>query len=114
MLAYRPEHAREEQKQSRESVMATVPAEGLQLRSLVKKSAELEVSLVKVAIPEPAADEIIVRVEATPINPSDLGLLLSAADIKTAKASGTKDMPVVTASIPDKLMAMLGPRVDQS
>ncbi len=96
------------------SFKMTVPAEGLQLRSLVKKSAELEVSLVKVAIPEPAADEIIVRVEATPINPSDLGLLLSAADIKTAKASGTKDMPVVTASIPDKLMAMLGPRVDQS
>ena len=61
---------------------------GLQLRSLLKKSSELELSLVKIAIPEPAADEVVVRVEATPINPSDLGLLLGAADIKTAKLSG--------------------------
>ena len=44
---------------------------GLQLRSLIKKSGELELSLVKIAIPEPAADEVVVRVEATPINPSE-------------------------------------------
>jgi len=49
---------------------------GLQLRSLIKKSGELELSLVNVPIPEPAGDEVVVRVEATPINPSDLGLLL--------------------------------------
>jgi len=68
---------------------------GLQLRSLIKKSGELELSLMKVPIPEPAADEVVVRVEATPINPSDLGLLLGAADVKTAKLSGTGDAPVV-------------------
>ena len=62
---------------------------GLQLCSLIKKSGELELSLVKVAIPEPAADEVVVQVEATPINPSDLGLLLGAADLKTAKFLGT-------------------------
>ena len=48
---------------------------GLQLRSLIKKSGELELSLVNVPTPEPADDEVVVRVEATPINPSDLGLL---------------------------------------
>ncbi len=48
--------------------------EGLQLRSLVKKSGELELSLVKTPTPDPAPDEIVVRVEASPINPSDLGL----------------------------------------
>ncbi len=48
---------------------------GLQLRSLLKKSGELELSLVDVPTPEPADDEVVVRVEATPINPSDLGLL---------------------------------------
>ena len=47
---------------------------GLQLRSLVKKSGELEISLVSIPTPEPGADEVVVRVEATPINPSDLGL----------------------------------------
>ena len=48
---------------------------GLQLRSLIKKSGELEMSLANVPTPEPKDDEIVVRVEATPINPSDLGLL---------------------------------------
>ena len=59
---------------------------GLQLRSLIKKSGELEISLVSVPTPEPAEDEVVVRVEATPINPSDLGLLVGAADMSTAKA----------------------------
>ncbi len=63
---------------------------GLQLRSLIKKSGELELSLVNVPTPEPADDEVVVRVEATPINPSDLGLLIGAADMSTAKASGTQ------------------------
>ena len=59
---------------------------GLQLRSLIKKSGELEISLVNVPTPEPSADEVVVRVEASPINPSDLGLLIGAADMTTAKA----------------------------
>ena len=42
---------------------------GLQLRSLIKKSGELEISLLKVPTPEPGPDEVVVRVEATPINP---------------------------------------------
>ncbi|MFI4951228.1 MAG: hypothetical protein ACHP7A_09365, partial [Caulobacterales bacterium] len=60
------------------------PGSGLQLRSLIKASGELELSLAKVDIPDPAADEILVRIEGTPINPSDLGLLLGAADMSTA------------------------------
>ena len=63
---------------------------GLQLRSLIKKSGELEISLASVPTPEPAEDEVVVRVEASPINPSDLGLLIGAADMTTAKASGTQ------------------------
>ena len=57
----------------------------MQLRSLIKASGELEVSLAPVAIPEPGPDEVVVRVEATPINPSDLGLLFGAADMSTAQ-----------------------------
>jgi NADPH:quinone reductase-like Zn-dependent oxidoreductase len=87
---------------------------GLQLRSLVKKSGELELSLARVPVGEPAADEVVVRVEATPINPSDLGLLVGVADMSTAKASGTKESPVITASIPEKLMRAMAGRVDQS
>lgn len=88
--------------------------EGLQLRSLIKKSGELELSLVKVPAPDPAADEIVVRIEASPINPSDLGLLLGPADISTLTASGSKDSPVVTAKVPEGLLRAVHARVDES
>jgi NADPH:quinone reductase len=74
---------------------------GLKLRSLVKSTGELELTLVRVPIPEPGPDEVLIRVEATPINPSDLGLLLGAADMdmSTARVSGAAANAVVTASI---------------
>jgi NADPH:quinone reductase len=87
--------------------------EGLQLRSLVKKSGELQLSLARVAVPDPAPDEIVVRIEATPINPSDLGLLVGPADTSTLAVSGSKDMPVVTAKIPDQALRLVTARVDQ-
>jgi NADPH2:quinone reductase len=86
----------------------------LQLRSLVRSNGELELSLADIPIPEPAADEVLVRIEAAPINPSDLGLLFGAADMSTAKFSGTGSSPVVTASIPEKFMKAMAGRVDQS
>jgi NADPH:quinone reductase-like Zn-dependent oxidoreductase len=87
---------------------------GLQLRSLIKKSGELEISLVDVPTPEPGSDEVVVRVEAAPINPSDLGLLVGAADMSTAKASGTKDAPVITAKVPEGAMRAMAARLDES
>src|SRR5881398_652868 len=87
---------------------------GLQLRSLIKKNGELEISLLDVPTPEPAADEVVVRVEAAPINPSDLGLLIGAADMNTAKASGTKESPVVTAKVPEGAMRAMAGRLDES
>jgi NADPH:quinone reductase-like Zn-dependent oxidoreductase len=87
---------------------------GLQLRSLIKNSGELEISLVHVPTPEPGPDEVVVRVEASPINPSDLGLLVGAADMTTAKASGTKDSPVITAKVPEAGMKAMAGRLDES
>jgi NADPH:quinone reductase-like Zn-dependent oxidoreductase len=87
---------------------------GLQLRSLIKKSGELEISLVSVPTPEPSADEVVVRIEASPINPSDLGLLVGAADMATAKASGSKDAPVITALVPEAAMKGMAARLDES
>jgi NADPH:quinone reductase-like Zn-dependent oxidoreductase len=86
----------------------------LQLRSLVKDSGELELSLAQVPIPVPAADEVLVRIEGSPINPSDLGLLIGPADMSAAKVSGTADNPVVTAPIPAHLMRMLTARLNDS
>ena len=86
---------------------------GLQLRSLIKKSGELELSLANVPVPEPSEDEIVVRVEASPINPSDIGLFFGAADMSTAKASGTGDAIVVTAKVPEAGMKAMGGRLDE-
>src|SRR6266566_5893597 len=87
---------------------------GLQLRSLIKKGGELEISLASVPTPEPGPDEVVVRVEATPINPSDLGLLVGAADMTTAKASGTKAAPMITAKVPEAAMKAMAGRLDES
>lgn len=86
----------------------------LQLRSLIRANGELEVSLHDLPMPEPAADEVLVRIEATPINPSDLGLLFGAADMSTARVSGTTARPVVHAQVPERLMKAMAGRVDQS
>jgi NADPH:quinone reductase-like Zn-dependent oxidoreductase len=93
--------------------MASDAKTGLQLRSLIKKSGELEITLVEVPTPEPGPDEIVVRVEATPLNPSDLGLLIGPADLSTAKASGTKESPVITAKVPQTALGGLAARLDQ-
>jgi NADPH:quinone reductase-like Zn-dependent oxidoreductase len=87
---------------------------GLQLRSLIKKSGDLEISLVSVPTPEPGPDEVVVRVEAAPINPSDLGLLVGAADMATAKLSGTKESPVITAKVSEPGMKAMAGRLDES
>jgi NADPH:quinone reductase len=87
---------------------------GLELRSLIKSSGELELSLVTIPTPEPGPDEVVVRVEAAPINPSDLGLLVGAADMSTAKASGSKDAPVISAKVPDVAMKAMAARLDES
>ena len=94
--------------------MTTSTNDGLQLRSLVKESGEIELSLVRVPTPTPAADEVVVRVEATPINPSDIGLLFGAADLATVAVRGGGEQTVVTARIPPAAMRAMAGRVGQS
>ncbi len=88
--------------------------DGLQLRSTVKKDGTLELSLVSVPTPEPKPDEVVVRVEASPINPSDLGLLFGGADMSTARVSGSAANPVVTARIAPNVLRMMAGRIDQA
>jgi NADPH:quinone reductase len=87
---------------------------GLQLRSLVKSTGDLEVSLTRVPTPLPGANEVLVRVEAAPINPSDLGLLFAGADMTKASQRGTKDQPLVAARIPDAALKSMAARFDLS
>ena len=90
------------------------PLSGLQLRTLVKPDGELELSLVDVPTQAPGPDEVVVQMQAAPINPSDIGLLFGAADMATAQASGSAEHPLVTASIPDRAMPAMAARVGQS
>jgi NADPH:quinone reductase len=94
--------------------MSTLPEKSLQLRSLIKPEGELELSLVEVDMPTPGPGDVIIKVEATPINPSDLGLLVGAGDIRTAVQSGTSDRPVITAKVPEAGMRAMQARVGQS
>jgi NADPH:quinone reductase-like Zn-dependent oxidoreductase len=87
---------------------------GLQLRSLIRKNGELELSLAEVTIPEPGPDEVVVKVEATPINPSDLGLLLGPADMATAKSAGSGNGIKVTAKVAEASLPVLTARLDQA
>ena len=95
--------------------MATnLPERALELRSLVTSHGTLELSLHEVPVPTPAANEVLVRVEASPINPSDLGLLIAGADMTTATVAGTPERPVVTAPLGAGALAALSARVDKS
>ena len=87
------------------------PAEGLQLRSLVRADQVLEVFLENVPVPEPGPGEVLVRIEAAPVNPSDLGLLFAGADLTAAVVTGSAERPVLTAPIPDAAMRALAGRV---
>ncbi len=87
---------------------------GLQIRSLIKPEGILELSLASVETPTPDPDEVVVRVEAAPLNPSDMGLLFGGADMTTARAGGTPDNPVVTAQLPPAAFRAMAARIGQS
>ena len=87
---------------------------GLQLRSLVKSTGDLELSLTSVPTAVPAANEVVVRVEAAPLNPSDLGLLFAGADMAKASQRGTKDQPLVAARVPEAALKSMAARFDVS
>ncbi len=95
--------------------MTTARADtGFQIRSTIRQEGILELSLVRATTPQPGEDEVVVRVEAAPLNPSDMGLLFGGADMTTAEASGTSDLPVVTAKLTPVVMRAMAGRVGQS
>jgi NADPH2:quinone reductase len=92
----------------------SIPTTALQLRSLITADGQLQLSLADVPVPQPGEGEVLLRVEASPLNPSDQGLLFGAADMRSAQFSGTPDRPVVTARVPDAAMRAMAGRMGQS
>ena len=92
----------------------SIPTSSLQLRSLVTEQGTLELSLADIRISSLKPDELLVRVEAAPINPSDLGLLLAGAEVGSARVVGTSDRPVMVAPIAEGTLHSLAARVGKS
>ena len=85
-----------------------------QIRSEVTKEGKLLIYIESTEIPEPKEDEVLIKIEASPINPSDLGLLIGPADVSSMSVSGEGEAAVVTMDIPEGLLRMLDTRLDQS
>ena len=86
-----------------------------QIRSKATSDGNIELSIAKVEKPVPGDDEVLIEVQASPINPSDLGLLLSfAADVQNINTTGSGDETVATMPVHPALMGSLKPRLDKS
>jgi NADPH2:quinone reductase len=91
-----------------------LPHTAPQLQSQISSDGTLRLWLADVEVPTPAAHEVVVRIEAAPINPSDIGLIFGAADMKSATRSGTAERPIVVAQVPAAAMKAMAGRMDQA
>src|ERR1700742_3683202 len=88
--------------------------QGLELRSLVNSDGRFRLWLEDVAVQAPATDEVVVRVEAAPLNPSDLLVLLGPVDLSSLHVSGTATRPLVEALVPEARLPAIRGRLDRS
>ena len=86
----------------------------LQLRSTVSSKGKLTLDLARIDVPELKSEEVLVRVDASPINPSDLGLLFGMADMSSAQQLGDAQAPIVSADVAPNILKGLKARLDQS
>lgn len=91
-----------------------MPHPGLELRSTITAAGQLTLSLEQVDVGDPGAGEVVVRMEAAPINPSDLGLLVGPADVSTMTAGGTAERPELRFTVPANRLGSVKARLDES
>ena len=92
---------------------STLPTHGLELTSTVTQTGELVLQLAEVPVPAPGPDEVLIRIEAAPINPSDLGVLLGPADPASARFEGPPARPTVAAPLTPAAIKALARRLDR-
>lgn len=87
---------------------------GRELRSTANDDGTLRLTLDDVTLDVPAADEVIVRIEAAPINPSDLGLLLGPAEVASLRTGGSPRRPELIFDVPPRRLVGIKARHGQS
>ena len=90
------------------------PLSSLEMRSLITAEGQLKLWLEEVAVREPADDELVVRVEAAPINPSDQLLMFGPADPSTLREVGTPSRPIIEGTVPHECLAGVAGRLDKA
>jgi NADPH:quinone reductase-like Zn-dependent oxidoreductase len=95
-------------------MMSSLPDSGQALRTTVTSTGQLRLSLVHVPVETPGPNDVVLRIEATPINPSDLGLLLAGADLSTARREVHGDSFDIVADIDERVLATLTGRFDEA
>jgi len=85
----------------------------MQLTSTISSDNKLTLALQEIDMPQPSSDEVVVRIEAAPLNPSDLAVMFSVADMSTAAQAGNEQNPTITAEVPAKFMSAVKTRVDK-
>ncbi|WOT06474.1 zinc-binding dehydrogenase [Shewanella youngdeokensis] len=85
-----------------------------QLTSTISEDNKLTLALTDIAIPQPSADEVVIRIEAAPLNPSDLAVMFSVANMTSASQSGSDVNPVITADVPAQFMPAVKTRVGKA
>ncbi|PPR76922.1 MAG: hypothetical protein CFH01_01774 [Alphaproteobacteria bacterium MarineAlpha2_Bin1] len=86
-----------------------------EIRSEVTKDGKIIISIAKVPVIFPKKDEVLVKIEASPINPSDLGRLITfGADLNNINILGSGDETVTTIEINNKLLNSLKNRIGKS
>jgi NADPH:quinone reductase-like Zn-dependent oxidoreductase len=92
----------------------TIPSTYLQMLSTVTAEGQLKMELVEQTMAIPTANQVIVQIEATPINPSDHGVMFGWSDMANAATTGSGASTVLTAPVPEQGMRVMKARVGQA
>ncbi len=92
----------------------TLPATYLQMQSTVTEGAQLRMELVEKPFPTPEPHEVVIQVEATPINPSDQGVMFGWSNMANASSSGDGTKTVLTAPVTPQGMGVMKARIGQN
>ncbi len=94
--------------------MANFPTTALRLETRIEEGNTLQLSLGDIPVKEPASDEVVVQILASPLNPSDLAMMLGTSDVSTARQSGTSERPVITIDIPPSGRSAMANRIGKA